>query len=45
MLRSFWFPLSASFIKMAPHAMSQALVIRVKSWEKSGNEMTGGEES
>lgn len=42
---TFFFPLSASCIKMAPHATSLASVLSVKSWEKSGNEMTGGEES
>ena len=30
---------------MAPHAISLASVVSVKSWEKSGNEITGGEES
>ena len=30
---------------MTPHALSLASVVRVKSWEKFGNEMTGGEES
>ena len=39
----FFLPFSASCIRMAPHAISLASV--VKSWEKSGNEMTGGEES
>ena len=41
----FFLPFSASCIRMAPHAISLASVVRVKSWEKSGNEMTGGGES
>ena len=38
-LWSFFFPFSASCIRMAPHAILLASVVRVKSWEKSGNEM------
>ena len=41
----FFFPLSASCIRMSPQATSLASVVRVKSCEKFGNEMTGGEVS
>ena len=41
----FFFPLSASCIKIAPHTTSLASVVSVNSREKSGNEMTDGEES
>ena len=41
----FFLPFSASCIRMAPNTISLALVVRVKSWEKSGNKMTGGKES
>ena len=41
----FFLPFTASCIGMTPHALSLASVVRVKSWEKFGNEMTGGEES
>ena len=41
----FFFPLSASYIKIAPHTTSLASVVSVNSREKSGKEMIGGEES
>ena len=41
----FFFPLSAFCIEIAPHATSLASVVSLNSREKSGEEMTGGEES
>lgn len=40
-----FFPLSASCIRMAPHATSLGSVLSVKSLVKSGNEIIGSEES
>ena len=41
----FFFPLSVSCIKIAPHTTSLVSVVSVNSREKSRKEITGGEES